>query len=97
MPMKALAPRASAKKIIYAYLNRKLSLGENYISSHNLETELVKYGEMYWGLTKLPSAYSRAWREIRQKEEYKNHNIESVVEQTTESAEATWKITRRTI
>ena len=89
--------RATTNNIINDWLKTKL-LDENpIIYSHQFEDELVKYGEMYWGLTKLPSAYSRAWREIRQKEEYKNHNIESVVEQTTESAEATWKITRRTI
>ena len=64
------------------------------VSSHHFETELVKYGELYWGVLKLPSAYSRAWRDIRQKEEYKNHDITSVERLDTESAEATWKIVK---
>jgi hypothetical protein len=92
--MKGLAPTATAKDVIYAYLKRKLLIGDNEISSHHFETELVKYGELYWGVTKLPSAYSRAWRDIRQKEEYINHDITSVEKIDTESAEATWKIVR---
>ena len=95
MPMKRLQPVGTAKDIIFAYLRRKLKLGENEISSHHFETELVKYGELYWGALKLPSAYSRAWRDIRQKEEYINHDITSVTKVDTESAEATWKIVKR--
>ena len=94
MPMKRLSPQGTAKDIIFAYLKRKLKLGENEISSHHFEIELVEYGELYWGVMKLPSAYSRAWRDIRQKEEYKNHDITSVTKVDTESAEATWKIVK---
>ena len=94
MPMKTLQPIVTAKDVIFAYLKRKLKMGTNEVSSHHFETELVKYGELYWGVLKLPSAYSRAWREIRQKEEYKNHDITSVDRLDTESAEATWKIVK---
>ena len=94
MPMKTLQPIVTAKDVIFAYLKRKLKMGVTEISSHHFETELVKYGELYWGVLKLPSAYSRAWRDIRQKEEYKNHDITSVDKLDTESAEATWKIVK---
>ena len=96
MPMKSLAPTATAKEIIFAYVNRKLNSGVDEISSHHFETELVKYGELYWGVRKLPSAYSRAWRDIRHKEEYIKHDIASVTKVDTESAESTWKIVRNT-
>ena len=94
MPAKGWQPIVTAKDVIFAYLKRKLKMNVNEISSHHFETELVKYGELYWGVLKLPSAYSRAWRDIRQKEEYKNHDITSVDKLDTESAEATWKIVK---
>ena len=47
MPMKRLQPVGTAKDIIFAYLRRKLKLGENEISSHHFAPELVKYGELY--------------------------------------------------
>ena len=94
MPAKGWRPIVTAKDVIFSYLKRKLKMNVTEISSHHFETELVKYGELYWGVLKLPSAYARAWREIRQKEEYKNHDITSVERLDTESAEATWKIVK---
>ena len=49
---------------------------------------------MFWGVKHLPSAYSRAWRALRQHDELIDIDIKDAVEITTESAEATWKLVK---
>ncbi len=41
----------------------------NTVKSHNIEKDLVQYGELYWGKTFNPSTYSRTWRKL------KEHNV----------------------
>ena len=86
----------TAKKIIKRYLRKRILGGKDTVSSHHFETDVVKYGEMFWGVKHLPSAYSRAWRSLRQHDELIDIDVKDAVEITTESAEATWKLVKET-
>ena len=66
----------TTKDIIFRYLKRRKADGVNYISSVHFEIDVPKYGVEYWQTTKLPSAYSREWRKIRENKEYKEIGIE---------------------
>ena len=70
----------TTKDIIFRYLKRRKADGVNYISSVHFEIDVPKYGVEYWQTTKLPSAYSREWRRIRENKEYKEIGIEEVVD-----------------
>ena len=70
----------TTKDIIFRYLKRRKADGVNYISSVHFELDVPKYGVEYWQTTKLPSAYSREWRKIRENKEYKEIGIEEVIE-----------------
>lgn len=70
----------TTKDIIFRYLKRRKADGVNYISSVHFEIDVPKYGVEYWQTTKLPSAYSREWRRIRENKEYKEIGIEEVIE-----------------
>ena len=70
----------TTKDIIFRYLKRRKADGVNYISSVYFEIDVPKYGVEYWQTTKLPSAYSREWRKIRENKEYKEIGIEEVIE-----------------
>ena len=70
----------TTKDIIFRYLKRRKADGVNYISSVHFEIDVPKYGVEYWQTTKLPSAYSREWRKIRENKEYKEIGIEEVIE-----------------
>ena len=84
--------KPTIKDIIYSWLNKRIKANEYTVSSHHFETDLVNYGEMYWGVKRLPSAYSRAWRDIRQKQEYKKIDIVEINEENNDSPESTWRI-----
>tara|TARA_Y100000004_G_C8956028_1_gene430873 strand:- start:2976 stop:3251 length:276 start_codon:yes stop_codon:yes gene_type:complete len=84
--------KPTANSIIKAFLVKRMQVGELEISSHHFEIDVPKYGKMFWGVTKLPSAYSREWRKIRETEDYKNIDIYKIKKVETESPEATWKI-----
>ena len=85
--------KPTTKNIIKDWLNDKIVQGQVIIKSHEFETSLVKYGQMYWGATKLPSAYSRAWREMRAQRDYDNINIYDVVPvKETKASEGVWKL-----
>ena len=70
----------TTKDIIFRYLKRRKADVVNYISSVHFEIDVPKYGVEYWQTTKLPSAYSREWRKIRENKEYKEIGIEEVIE-----------------
>tara|TARA_Y100000310_G_C20085071_1_gene535672 strand:+ start:268 stop:543 length:276 start_codon:yes stop_codon:yes gene_type:complete len=89
--------KPTTKGILKAFLKRRIQSGVYEISSHEFEIDLVKYGEVYWGVKRLPSAYSREWRSMRQLEEYKNIDIQSIEKVETESAESTWRLNPITI
>jgi hypothetical protein len=82
----------TCKGILLQFLKKRIQSGLLEISSHEFEIDLVKYGEMYWGVKKLPSAYSREWRKLRQLGDYQLIDIDSIEEVKTESAESTWKL-----
>ena len=84
--------KPTTKGILLKFLKSRIQGGFYEISSHQFEVDLVKYGEMYWGAKKLPSAYSREWRKLRQLGAYHEIDIERIDEVETESAESTWKL-----
>ena len=86
--------RATTNNIINDWLKTKL-LDENpIIYSNQFEDELVKYGEMFWGVKKLPSAYSRQWRKIRSTHSYRDIGIDNVrpVKTKYKSNEGVWEL-----
>ena len=86
--------KATTKNIINDWLKSKLLSGQSVIYSHQFEDELVKYGECFWGVKRLPSAYSRQWRKIRATQSYKDIGIAHVVEvkKKYKSNEGVWKL-----
>ena len=84
--------KATTKEIILDWLGEKLFHELKIVKSHQFETELVNYGKMYWGATKLPSAYSRAWRQIRAEKSYVDIGIEQVKDIKTKSNEGVWEL-----
>ena len=88
--------KLTAKKVIKRYLRNRLLGGKNTVSSHHFETDVVRYGEMFWGVKHLPSAYSRAWRSLRQHNQLIDIDVKDAVEITTKSTEATWKLVKET-
>ena len=82
----------TAKRILKDFLSNKLKSGDNTVSSHEFEVDLVAYGKTYWGVLKLPSAYSREWRKIRQEDDLRDIDILEVIELETDSPEATWQL-----
>ena len=57
-----------------------------------METSLPKYGLTYYSISRLPSAYSRAWRSIRENQEYKKVGISFVKEVKSKGNAKVWKI-----
>ena len=65
----------TTKDIILKYLQRRMAEGISIVSSYHIEAALPEYGRLYWDTTRLPSAYSREFRKIREKEEYRQIGI----------------------
>ena len=84
--------KLTAKKVIKRYLRNRLLGVKNTVSSHHFETDVVRYGEMFWGVKKLPSAYSREWRKIRASQSYKDIGISNIESVKTKSNEGKWKL-----
>ena len=84
--------KSTTKVIIKDWLSDRILNGRTIIKSHEFEIDLVKYGEIYWGATKLPSAYSRAWREMRANEDYHDLGITAVKQVKTRGKEGTWEL-----
>lgn len=82
----------TTKDIILKYLQRRITEGISVISSYHIEQSLPEYGRIYWDITRLPSAYSREWRKIREKEEYKTIGIIKLEEIKEKSSMKTWQI-----
>jgi hypothetical protein len=84
--------KITTKNIIKDWLNDRILNGRTVIKSHEFEINLVEYGKLYWGVTKLPSAYSRAWRQIRANKDYSGLCIVNVKELKSKSREGTWEL-----
>jgi hypothetical protein len=78
------------KEMVLRYAKYKLAQGIDTISSIDIEDSLPKYGKALWNETRLPSAYSREWRRIRENREYLTAGIKDVKE--IKSAGASYKI-----
>ena len=83
--------KPTTKNIIKDWLNACIICGEYVVKSHQLETALVRYGKDFWGATKLPSAYSRAWRQIRADKDFDGTDIIKVQELKSKT-EGQWKL-----
>ena len=84
--------KPTTNKIIRDWLLYRLQMDEYIVYSHDFETDLVNYGEMFWGVKKLPSAYSREWRKIRSSQDYKDIGIYNVKKLETTSNEGVWEL-----
>tara|TARA_R100001594_G_scaffold148704_1_gene204522 strand:+ start:1230 stop:1493 length:264 start_codon:yes stop_codon:yes gene_type:complete len=84
--------KPTTKDIIFLYIKRRLAEGINIISSIHIEDSIPKYGVTYHSTSRLPSAYSRAWRSIRENQEYKKVGISLVKEVTSEGNTKVWQI-----
>ena len=84
--------KPTTSQIIKDWLQFRVQQNQKTVYSHNFEIELVKYGEVYWGVKKLPSAYSREWRKIRSSQGYKDIGIHNVKKLETKSNEGVWEL-----
>ena len=84
--------RATTNNIINDWLKFQLENGTSTVYSHQFEDDLVKYGEMFWGVKKLPSAYSRQWRKIRSTQSYRDIGIDYINPIKTKSNEGAWEL-----
>ena len=82
----------TCEEIILLWLKERIESGELTVASHELESELVNYGKLYYDKIHNPSTYSRAWRKIRQEEKYVKVDIDQIKEITDNKMETTWKI-----
>jgi len=78
------------KEMILRYAKYRLAQGIDTISSIDIEDNLPKYGKTLWNESRLPSAYSREWRRIRENREYIKAGIKDVKE--VKSTGASYKI-----
>ena len=82
------------KDMILRYAKYKLAQCVDTISSVDIEDNLPKYGKALWDTVRLPSAYSREWRRIRENREYMTAGIKDVEEVKTKASGSTYKIWR---
>ena len=82
----------TTKDIILKYLQRRMAEGISIVSSYHIEQALPEYGRLYWDTTRLPSAYSREFRKIREKEEYREIGIIELKEIKENNKMKTWEI-----
>jgi len=82
----------TVKFIIKKWLRNRLDNGIETVASHEIETNLVNYGNEYWGKLHTPSTYSRAWRNLKGGTELDDIDVSNIEEVETESAETTWKL-----
>ena len=88
--------KSTTKVIIKDWLNDRILNGKKIIKSHEFEIDLVEYGNWYWGVKKLPSAYSRAWRQIRSTKDYDDLGIIEVKQIKNKGKEGAWELITRT-
>ena len=88
--------KATTKIIIKDWLNDRILNGKKIIKSHEFEIDLVEYGTWFWGVKKLPSAYSRAWRQMRATKDYDDIGVINVKEIKSKGKEGTWELITRT-
>tara|TARA_R100000353_G_scaffold43361_1_gene34882 strand:- start:2518 stop:2775 length:258 start_codon:yes stop_codon:yes gene_type:complete len=82
----------TTKEIILKYLQKRINEGISLISSIHIETQVPEYGKLYWETTRLPSAYSRTWRKIRENKEYQEVGVLDLKEISNQNNTKTWQI-----
>ena len=82
----------TTKEIIFKYLTNRINEGVPVISSIHIETRLPEYGRVYHNITRLPSAYSRTWRKIRENKEYSEIGVIDLKEISNQNKTKTWQI-----
>ena len=88
--------KATTKIIIKDWLNDRILNEKKIIKSHEFEIDLVEYGTWFWGVKKLPSAYSRAWRQMRAAKDFEDIGVTAVKHIKTKGKEGTWELITRT-
>ena len=84
--------KSTTTSIIKDWLNDKILNGKTIVKSHEFEIDLVRYGEIFWGVKKLPSAYSRAWRKMRATKDYNDLDVIAIKQVKTKGKEGTWEL-----
>jgi|TARA_R100001594_G_scaffold130137_1_gene169077 hypothetical protein len=86
----------NTKDMILRFLQYRMSQNVLILNSIHIEQDLPEYGKMFWDTVKLPSAYSRAWRKIRENKDYMTIGIRDVKEVKTKSNSRikTWQIVK---
>tara|TARA_E500000331_G_scaffold316035_1_gene326430 strand:- start:433 stop:690 length:258 start_codon:yes stop_codon:yes gene_type:complete len=82
----------TTKGIILKYLNYRINQGVPVISSVHIETRLPEYGKLFHNTSRLPSAYSRTWRKIRENKEYNEIGVIDLKEISNQNKTKTWQI-----
>lgn len=82
----------TTKGIILKYLNYRINQGVPVISSIHIETRLPEYGKLFHNTSRLPSAYSRTWRKIRENKEYNEIGVIDLKEISNQNKTKTWQI-----
>ena len=73
----------TVKFIIKKWLRNRLDNGIEKVASHEIETNLVNYGNEYWGKLHTPSTYSRAWRNLKSGTELDDIDVSTIKEVKT--------------
>ena len=81
------------KEMILRYLKFRIAQGIDTVSSIDIEDKLPNYGKALWKTSRLPSAFSREWRRIRENREYMKAGIKEVKEiKSTDGAYKIWRL-----
>ena len=80
--------------ILKKYLLRRIDEGKYTVSSHNIESDLVRYARNYWGKATNPSTFSRAWRKLKENGSIMNYKIITV--NKNKESEGTWRLVKDT-
>ena len=78
--------------ILKKYLLRRIDEGQYTVSSHNIESDLVRYAREYWGKVTNPSTFSRAWRKLKEDGSIMNYKIITL----DKESEGTWRLVKDT-
>ena len=80
-------------QLIKKWILLRLSQGNHYVKTSDIETSLVNYSKEYWGILHTPSTWSRGWRDFRRLQEYKDIDIQNITRvKNNRSRQHTWMI-----
>ena len=80
-------------QLIKKWIQMRLSQGNHFVNTVDIETSLVNYSKEYWGILHTPSTWSRGWRDFRRLKEYKDIDIQDIKRvKNDRSSYHTWMI-----